>query len=256
MATLMFLAVGGAPALATTFVEAPFTQTVDETPTLVRGRVERIYTHWGEENGDKRIYTYVELKLAEVFKGKVEGSYFVFRQLGGEAEGVGMQVAGAAKFKVGEDIAVTAGSKNGDGSYDLMGLMQGKYEIRQDPDSGEEVLVGAGIESHNGGDSHGHSDTEVKKWSLSQLRAYIAKSVQQSVQLSGKAQENLTKTPVYTQVEAPRPTEAETAQHMAPPLQSKAVSVDAAPETYGWGLLGIAGLAAFFLVFLLLRSKK
>ncbi len=169
-----------APAGATTFLPRPFPETVKDAPIIVRGVVGGSYTDWSSGGvGGRRIYTLIELRIEEILKGDVSGPNLVMRELGGEKDGVGMQVAGTAQFNRGEDVVVFLGERNPDGSYDVRGMMMGKYNIEKD-DRGNEVIVGPGLNpsaaahaSHESmtGD-HGHSAT-TERWTIDALKKLI-----------------------------------------------------------------------------------
>jgi hypothetical protein len=128
---------------ATMFVPIPMTTQVGEADTIVRGKIGNSYADYGPRNdGAKSIFTYYQLQVSEALKGDAPSSgQIMIREMGGEVNGVGMQVAGSAHFDPGEDVVVFMGPKNPDGSYDLKGLSSGKYNI-QTQDDGTENLLG------------------------------------------------------------------------------------------------------------------
>src|SRR4051812_44992401 len=146
-------------AQATTFVPRPLPETTQRTTTIVRGKIDSVGKgEWAKNaEGMTRIYTYYDLSVSEVLKGDPKpGSSIQIRELGGEKNGVGMQIAGAAQFKPGEDVFLMLGEKNEDGSYNLRGLMSGKFGIGHDS-AGHEILIGATGEEDMlpGADTHG-----------------------------------------------------------------------------------------------------
>jgi hypothetical protein len=159
---------------ATSFVSRPLPETTQKTPTLVRGKIGSNYSDWVKTpEGGRRIYTFYELQVTEVFKGDPKaGSSIQVREIGGEKDGIGLQVAGAAQFTQGEDVVLTLGEKNPDGSYDLRGLMTGKFDIGRDQ-SGNEILVGATGEEMEGNPSDKSADDHHGPWTLSEFRKMI-----------------------------------------------------------------------------------
>jgi hypothetical protein len=156
------------PAEATSFYPRSFPETVQDAPVIVRGKIQSSYSDWGvDSDGNKRLYTYYDLQLEEVFKGEVKGRTLLFRELGGEKDGIGMDVAGAAHFEKGEDVVVTLGEKNPDTSYNLRGLMTGKFNVRRD-ESDKEYLLASAPDEHPGA---GPTNT---KWTLEALRSLVA----------------------------------------------------------------------------------
>lgn len=177
-------------AQATTFYERPFPDAVKDAPIVLRAKVGMSYGHWVlGSDGSKRLYTYIEMQVDEVLKGGVKGPTLIVRELGGEKDGVGMQVPGTAQFKRGEDVVVFANDHpDKDGAYDLRGMMMGKYNVTKN-EEGQEILTGAGLmgetnpalrghehivhpEHFSESDSHG--DTEkAPQWTLAKLRDLI-----------------------------------------------------------------------------------
>ncbi len=172
--------------LATSFIEVPFEDTVAEAPIVVRGTVAGKRADWGRgSDGRDRIYTYFDLTVRERLKGDSgQALQILMRELGGEVGGVGMQVSGAAQFREGEDVVVflspAVEDSKGRTSYDVRGMMMGKYSVVLD-ESGEEVLDGAEesasehpadrqIRHH----SEAHGDTKpMALLSLSRLKTFI-----------------------------------------------------------------------------------
>ena len=172
--------IGAIGANATTFFQRPFAETVENAPNIVRGVVGPSHADWATaEDGTRRIYTFTELKLTEVFKGNVPASDLVFREIGGVRDGIGLEVSGAARFRIGEEVVLFLFPKNSDGTFDLKGMMMGKLTIKKDSETGEEVLSGPAI----GGSTHpslrGH-EHEVQnglpdggKWTLAAFRRLV-----------------------------------------------------------------------------------
>ncbi len=181
--TFALLAAPMTSVMATTFYERPFPEAVKETPFMVRGKVGMKYVDWAKGvDGSKRIYTFYELKIDEVFKGDFSGTSLIMRELGGEKDGVGMQISGVAEFRTGEDTVVMLGlPANPDGSYDVRGMMMAKFNVIRGEDGGER-LVGPGL----GGGGHEHvvagartadaahtADTEKHEFTLDDLRKIV-----------------------------------------------------------------------------------
>ncbi len=147
-AAVVFVAVISQQALATSFIERPLPETVRETEQIARGKIGRKSVREAQSaDGRRRLYTYYELQLSEVIKGSLDldqTPQILVREFGGEKDGVGMQVPGAAQFESGEDVVLMLGSRNVDDSYDLRGLMTGKFNIEKDED-GTEYLKNAGV---------------------------------------------------------------------------------------------------------------
>jgi hypothetical protein len=260
----LLLALFPLQSLATTFLERPFPTTVQEAPVIVRGKVGTSYTNWAElPDGSKRIHTFTELQLDDILKGTITGRTLIMRELGGEKDGVGMQVSGTAQFDRGEDVVVFLGLKNPDGSHDVHGMMMGKYNVERD-EQGKEYLVGAGLSSLTQPGLRGHEhlvepdgeegqrDTRPdSKWTIEALRQLIRDQAQGATpQAKHSHPPGTPRNPPSPQPAAPAP---QTEQPAAPRLQPSA------PETTGfpWGILGGAGglLAALAAIYFATRRK-
>ena len=74
------------------------------------------YPEWGKDSrGTKRIYTFTELQTSEVFKGNASSPSMVIREMGGEKDGVGLNIPGTSRYDRGEDVVVFLRDKNEDG---------------------------------------------------------------------------------------------------------------------------------------------
>ncbi len=134
-------------ALASSFFEQPFPDTVRATPNIVRGRIGKSEAQWTTlPNGAKHLFTYYDVEVSERLKGKARSGSIRIRELGGEKDGVSLQVSGTARFTTGEDVVVMLGepSASGDGAFPVTGMMMGKYTVEKGAD-GKEYLRGPGL---------------------------------------------------------------------------------------------------------------
>jgi hypothetical protein len=246
-------------AQATSFAPREFSAGVQDAPNILRGKVGMTYSDWGKSSdGARRLYTFYELQIEEVFKGSITGRSLVMRELGGQKDGIGMEVPGSAKFSRGEDVVVFLNNKNPEGSHDLRGLMMGKYGIAVDSDR-KEYLTGAGISgemAHADEDEHGHRDIAppTKKWTLDSLRQLIA------AQALAQPTPAATPTPSATG-EAPRlqsPTPTNRGSDVSPSDEpSEAADTEEQQTSLAKGLgWGIAGLALIALLAWVLRKRR
>ena len=177
-AICLCVAIGTGTALATTFVDRPFPDLIKETPTVVHGTIGMSYSDWQlGPDGARRLYTVYELQVDEVFKGDASGKSLSIREMGGEKDGIGMQVPGAAHFNRGEEVVVLLSPKNGQGSFDMMNLSMGKFNLTDQ--EGKKCLQGGAFDGdevmHPGGsESEGQAGSPVKKkWCLDDLRQLV-----------------------------------------------------------------------------------
>lgn len=164
-----------------TFAERPFPNVVYDAKGIVRGKVlggSRSDYGYGSD-GSRRIYTYYDIQVTEVLKAapgiSPNTTTLVVRELGGEKDGVGMAVSGAARFERGEDTVIFTGPQNPDGSVDVRGLSSGKYGIERDGD-GNEFLTGGSLAihgAHSDTDGGGGAQNAGGRWTLAVVREMV-----------------------------------------------------------------------------------
>jgi hypothetical protein len=241
-------------ALATSFIERPLAESVQDATFVVRGTIESSHADWGKaDEGTRNIYTYHQLQLMEVLKGSglsAPGTIQV-RSLGGEKDGIGMQVSGAPSFNKGEEVILFLREKNAESSYDIEGMMMGKFNIRRD-ESGREFLVGPGIPREEVGN----------KWSIDAFKKLLDTPYQAPAPGASAAPVRL--------VNDEHPHPANSGKSLtATPVSEVAVTRPTAPEAapaatgffpiFGlewWGVAGIAGLLLLALILGIGRSRK
>lgn len=253
---------------ATSFFERPFPESVKEAPVIVRGRVGAKKADWVlGSDGSKRIYTFWELRIDELIKGDTSSkTSLLMRELGGEKDGVGMQVAGTADFSRGEDVVVFLGLQNDDGSHDLRGMMMSKFTIRR-RDDGREILEGAALRSatHPGLRGHvlhgeeGHEAPSPRPdWSLEDLRDLVKRQAAEGEESAPTPRRARPSANAAGPAAALSPA-AGGAQSQAPPLQTPHVGDSPLKDgggIPGWAiLLGIATLLTAAVIALALRRK-
>ena len=114
-----------APLWASVIIEMDLEALVEESDSIIEGRVETAFSQW---DGNKRlIFTFTSIRVADPLKGERKRSLLV-KQLGGKVGSLNMTVAGTPKFK--EDSNVIVFLKDaGDGTFHVTGMNQGNYEI-------------------------------------------------------------------------------------------------------------------------------
>ncbi|MBI4475307.1 MAG: hypothetical protein HY646_21770 [Acidobacteria bacterium] len=114
------------PASATTIRKMDLPQLVAKADSILQGRVESVETRW--ENN--LAYTYVSLRVDDPLKGERRRTVLI-KQLGGRIGGLMFMVSGMPQFETGDQVIVFLKDWQ-DGTYDVVGLNQGKYEIVND----------------------------------------------------------------------------------------------------------------------------
>ncbi|MGK5083222.1 hypothetical protein WDW37_07930 [Bdellovibrionota bacterium FG-1] len=246
-------------AWATSFYERPFGETVQDAPVIVRGKVTTTFTDWGRgDDGNKRIYTFWEFQPQEVLKGAgiTPNQVLRMREMGGEKDGVGMQVAGSAHFVPGEDVVVFLSEKNTEGSHDIWGMMMGKYNLKKDK-NGTEYLVGAGINSLTAprisdGEEGQDDPKNAKKWTLEALRQLISSS--STTPSEPKIRPSNHAVPLNSRIaNTPPPPVVQSKPTPAPQLQHSHDEDSVLSSVLGWG--GGIALAGLIMVLLARRRK-
>ncbi|HEY2743535.1 MAG TPA: hypothetical protein VGL86_02890 [Polyangia bacterium] len=93
---------------------------------IVLAVVESSTAKWSSDH--QAIYTDVTLRVTRAYKGSVKpGDRIVVRREGGERDGLGMRVYGAANFVVGEEVVVFTETR-GNASW-TVGMTQGKLHV-------------------------------------------------------------------------------------------------------------------------------
>lgn len=240
-------------AYATTFHERPFEETVQDAPIIVRGKIGLSYTNWATgSDGSRRIHTFTELQIDDVLKGPLKPRSIMMRELGGEKDGVGMQVSGTAQFTRGEDVVVFLNSPSNAGSadefYDVRGMMMGKYNVERDP-SGKEYLIGAGIT----GQGHGHvgEQDDTRRWTIDALRDLVRSQEAQSTDKTGHAVSS--KPQAKSEPEGQKDAQSQIPDQAAPQLQSSSSESVASSGSDFWMYLLLAAVAAGAVILFLKR---
>jgi hypothetical protein len=116
-----------APALsrATIVPRLSLEDLVDESETIVEGRVQRSWTAW--DPAHRYIWTHHELAISDRIKGAPQSSVII-SEPGGTLDGVTLQIPGTVPFRAGEEIIVFL-YRTPIGYLRTCGYGQGKYSI-------------------------------------------------------------------------------------------------------------------------------
>jgi hypothetical protein len=116
------------PTLATTVVRMELPVLVRNADSIVQGRVEEVYSRWDAGRG--LIFTYTSVRVEEPMKGQRTGTVLV-KQIGGKVGALNLHVSGIPKFSPADRVILFLKDQK-DGTFQVLGLNQGKYEIVQD----------------------------------------------------------------------------------------------------------------------------
>ena len=124
--------VAAVPAPATTVRPPTFAELVNESDYIVRAVVKSVTSEWREKQGQRHIFTKVEVEVLEVING-TPPQPLVLEMLGGRVGDEEMVIDGMPRFEVGqEDILFVRG--NGRQFYPLTAAMHGRYPIHRQKD--------------------------------------------------------------------------------------------------------------------------
>jgi hypothetical protein len=112
--------------LATTVEKMELPQLVSASDSIVQGRVESVEARY-EAN---RIYTYISITVDDPLKGNRHRTVLL-RQLGGTIGAKRTWVPGMPQFNAGDEVILFLRDRH-DGTFDVTGLNQGKYDIVND----------------------------------------------------------------------------------------------------------------------------
>ncbi len=123
---LIFVALVATPLFATTVKKMDLPELVATADSIVQGQVDSVETRW--EN--RTAYTYVSVRVDDPLKGDRRRTILI-RQLGGRIGALNVYVAGMPVFSEGDQVIVFLRDR-ANGTFDVVGLNQGKYAIVND----------------------------------------------------------------------------------------------------------------------------
>src|SRR5437588_6572532 len=122
---------------------------------IVRARVLSMSCQSDDATG--RIFTYVRLRVTEVFKGQINQREIVIKEEGGRVATRGSIVFGTPQFTPGENVIIYLDTWR-DGSLRVYQMFLGKFSIVSDPRTGESLVFrdagdknSAVLQNENGG---------------------------------------------------------------------------------------------------------
>jgi len=243
---------------ATSFYIRPFPEFTKDAENVVRGRIHQPHVEFGiAANGERTIYTFAQLEVTEVLKGKIEKREIEIRKLGGTKEGLTLHIPGSPEFQDQEESVLFLTSEKEDHSYEVNGLELGKFGLREE--KGELVLTGGILAFSQGGESSeavGPGVAENKRsWTLQQLKSLIQSQ-------AGSVGPNAPKEPDSASLTPPPPAGLSTLPQKAPsgpgiplPGSPEISASETAPKPAKIALVLFVVAALFLGIFLYLRRK-
>lgn len=131
------------------FNPEPFLNVVEKTTTIVNGKTGKSYSDWVvTPSGEKQLFTFTELFIKEVLKGKTEHKKILIREIGGEKDGMIFDISGTVKFHPNEEVVVLLGNAQTESedneTFSIQNMSLGKLMIETKSD-GSEVLKGPAL---------------------------------------------------------------------------------------------------------------
>jgi hypothetical protein len=126
---------------ATTVATMSFDEAVERSSAIVHGKVVRSWTSWDPEH--TAIWTHYRIEVRDALKG-ARKSAITLSEPGGEIDGKRMDIVGAPRYAVGEEVVVFA-ALTPIGYLRTCGWGQGKFQVQASSasPSGQVVRSGA-----------------------------------------------------------------------------------------------------------------
>jgi hypothetical protein len=120
---LIIVGLLAAPTFASTIKKMELKELVSVSDAIAQGTVESVESRWENQS----VYTYTSIRVDEPLKGGPRRALLV-RQAGGQIGALHAHVPGMPQFKAGDQVIVFLRDRK-DGTFDVIGLGQGKYDI-------------------------------------------------------------------------------------------------------------------------------
>jgi hypothetical protein len=127
-----------AAAMATVVKPMSVEELTAKSSVVLVGQATQTWTAWNPQH--TRIYTYSRVKASSALKG-AQPDTVVVKQIGGSADGYTQHIAGVQAMRTGEKAVLFLRlSEARDGTYVIVGLMQGHFRIARDSATGQTVV--------------------------------------------------------------------------------------------------------------------
>jgi hypothetical protein len=105
---------------------------------IIRGRVLAVESAFDSQTN--RIYTYITVRVQEVFKGEIRTRRIVLKQEGGQLADRGTRIYGTPQFTLDENVILYLDTW-ADGAFRVHQMFLGKFNIVDDPNTGQQFAV-------------------------------------------------------------------------------------------------------------------
>jgi hypothetical protein len=123
---------------ATTVIMPTDANMIIGSRAIIRGRVLNVESALDPQSN--RIFTYITVRVQEVFKGQIKERKIILKQEGGQIEGRGSMVFGTPQFTLDQNVLLYLESW-ADGSLRVHQYFLGKFDIVTDPASNQQFAV-------------------------------------------------------------------------------------------------------------------
>ena len=114
---------------ATTVIPMSIEELASAATHIIRAHVIDSSSAWDDTHST--IYTYTRFQADETLKGS-QSAVVIVKQLGGSAGGYTLHVAGVHAWSKGENVVLFLRPSSGhDGTFSVVGLMQGDFRLRR-----------------------------------------------------------------------------------------------------------------------------
>lgn len=170
-------------AAATTFITPNDDNLMIESRAIIRGKVISQGSAYDESTGF--VYTYVKVRVKEVFKGNISTNTIILKEIGGEAGGHGTMVFSRPQFEVGEKVLLYLDTWP-DGSLRVHDQFLGKFTIYKDKATGALMVQRLGLDEMAGAIPPAPDGVTTNKLEFSaytqMLRQRLSANMQKSVE--------------------------------------------------------------------------
>lgn len=140
-----------------------------ESELVVMGKVESVESFWNDSR--TKILTEARVTVSDRYKGSAPGVVSVM-QLGGVVGKVRMSVHGSLQWHEGEEVVLFLEPFR-NGSYQVAGFTQGKFNVQRDPVTGQTFVVRPATEGVQLVGAPGGSTTDASRTRKQTVNSFI-----------------------------------------------------------------------------------
>jgi hypothetical protein len=185
-------------AFATTIVMPTDASMVIGSRAIIRGRVLAVESALDPQTN--RIYTYITVRVQEVFKGEISQRKIVLKQEGGQVAERGTRIYGTPEFTPDENVILYLDTW-ADGAFRVHQMFLGKFNIVTDEQTGQQFAVRSQmdegvvvLQNHHLADSSAEITNRLELSAYTEmLRGKVAANIESSLALEQQYYSNIPK---------------------------------------------------------------